>query len=87
MGRKDLVDTIDFETIYKHFVVYHYPIRKLVYGLTKTKAIALYANVFLIKRIIVALIRIMKFKLGLNKRMNSKSAKNIQECVNALMKR
>ena len=87
MGRQDLVDTIDFETIYKHFVVYHYPIRKLAYALTKKKGISLYANVFLIKRVIVALIRMMRYKLGLNKHVNSKSANNIQECVDALMKR
>ena len=85
MERRDIVETIDFETIYRHFVVYHYPIRKMAYGFTKKKSIAIYANIFLIKRAINAILRILKFKLGFNKSGNSRSANDIQECVDALM--
>ncbi len=35
MGREDLVELIDFETIYRFFVVYHFSVRKMVYTLTK----------------------------------------------------
>lgn len=67
MGRDDILDKIDFNTIYKFFVVYHYPVRKLAYPLTKHPiALKLYCKMKMIQRICNALYRVVKSRLKIN---------------------
>jgi glycosyltransferase involved in cell wall biosynthesis len=67
MGRQDIVDKIDFETIYKFFVVYHYPVRKLAYSLSKHPlSLRLYSSLMIIIRVWNALLRVVKEKFRLN---------------------
>lgn len=72
MGRDDLTEKIDFETIYKFFVVYHYPVKKLAYSLTKRPlGLKLYARFGWILRAGKALLRVIKRKLRVrDERMN-----------------
>ena len=64
MGREDLVYTINFETIYKFFVVYHYPVRKLAYPLTAHPLLLrMYASVNFIRRARNAGVRVVKSKM------------------------
>lgn len=68
MGREDIVDKIDYEKIYKFFVVYHYPVRSLAYPLTKHPLyLKLYAQWEYIFRAWNALVRVIKGKLRINK--------------------
>lgn len=65
MGREDLIEKIDFETIYKFFVVYHYPVRDLAYSLTKNElGLKVYATLGYVKRAWNALIRVVRAKLS-----------------------
>ena len=68
MGREDIVNKIDFETIYKFFVVYHYPVRKLAYPMTKNPfTLRIYAQWNYAIRVFKALLRVVKGKLKINK--------------------
>lgn len=68
MGREDIVDKIDFETIYKFFVVYHYHVRKLAYSLSKNPfGLKIYSQWNFVGRAWKALIRVVKGKLKINK--------------------
>ena len=68
MGREDLVDTINFETIYKFFVVYHYPVRKLAYPLTAHPLLLrMYASVNFVGRAWNAGVRVIKGKMKIQK--------------------
>ena len=69
VGRKDIIDEINFETIYKFFVVYHYPVRKLAYLLSqKPLYLKVYAHLNYLLRVWKALIRIVKGKLHLKEK-------------------
>ena len=75
---------IDFETIYKFFVVYHYPVRKLAYSLTRnTLYLKIYAVVGYVKRAWNALIRVVRGKLSIqNSNLNIVSnIDNIESAV------
>lgn len=64
MGHEDIIEKIDFETIYKFFVVYHYPVRKLAYPLTcQPLSLKIYCRMKMILRIWNAICRIVKSKL------------------------
>lgn len=86
MGREDVIYKIDFETIYKHFVVYYFPIRKLAYKLTNQYCkLSVYANVFFIVRVIRAILRRMKAQISPKEDVIEKSNVNdIMEAVNIL---
>jgi len=67
MGREDIIEKIDFETIYNFFVVYHYPVRKLAYSLTNRPVyLKSYALWNYMVRACKALIRIVKGKMKIN---------------------
>lgn len=87
MGREDLVEKIDFETIYKFFVVYHYPVRKLAYPLTKRPLwLKIYAKYGFIERAWNAGVRMVKAKMGVKEKgvMRVSDINDITECVNYL---
>lgn len=68
MGRPDLDETIDFESIYQSFAVYYFPLRQMAYSLTKTKVLYFRMRIFFLflKRVLKALVRIAKTKLCLD---------------------
>ena len=64
MGREDLIGKIQFETIYKFFVVYHYPVRRMAYSLSNHPlGLRFYCRIKMIQRIWNALWRVIKSKL------------------------
>lgn len=87
MGREDIVDTIDYELIYKHFVTYYFPIREMVYHLSKTKCLPGYAYLLFLRRSIKAFERIVKSKLHLVSNKKVLRANDIQECVQVIVNR
>lgn len=65
MGREDVISKIDFETIYKHFAVNYFPIRKLAYELTKSHyGLPVYAYLFFMFRVLRAILRRIKGLIG-----------------------
>lgn len=89
MGRKDLVGNINFETIYKFFVVYYFPLRQMAYTLSSNKnKLKLYANVFIVVRVYKALIRRLKAKLNITigKNLVISGIIDINNCVAYLSK-
>lgn len=88
MGREDLVSSIDFTPIYKYFVVYFYPVRKMAYPLSNSPVrLSIYASFGLVKRIWKALLRIIRNKLNINNEEVIVKLKvdNIQQCVDILL--
>lgn len=84
MGRDDVISKIDYTPIYKYFVVYFYPLRKMVYPLVDNPInLSIYAQIGYAKRAFRAICRIIKNKLNIN--FNSEKdvlgVSNIQECV------
>lgn len=64
MEREDIIEKIDFETIYRFFVIYHFPVRKMAYPLTKHPfGLRLYALLFVPVRVGKAILRIINEKI------------------------
>lgn len=89
MGREDIINKIDFETIYKHFAVYYFPIRKLVYNLTNNHyLLSVYAIVFFIVRALRAIRRTVNALIGIKSDVREESNINdIKEAVIILLKK
>jgi glycosyltransferase involved in cell wall biosynthesis len=90
MGRNDVVDTINFLTIYKYFVVYFFPLRKMAYTLVKNPLyLSIYAYIGFCKRAFNAVCRIMRNKMSIGKRGEFvvTGVDNIQKCVSVLSDR
>ena len=85
MGREDIIDKIDYETIYKFFVVYHYPVRDLAYPLSKNAfALRCYTYLKLVSRTLNAFWRVLKGKLKI-KDNNLSFANNIDNIEEAIL--
>ena len=87
MGRKDIVDKVNFETIYKFFVVYHYPVRHLVYPLTShSLRLKIYSHFGRIKLACKVFMRIVKAKMNIspNGYIREGGINDIMACVNIL---
>lgn len=83
-GREDIISNIDFETIYKHFTVYYFPIRNLVKDLTSHPlSLRIYTYIYFCKRVWKALIRRIKKALKIRiKGVNVvPDVNNIEECI------
>lgn len=87
MGRGDIVDNIDFSPIYKYFVVYFFPLRKMVYHLTKAPfLLSAYAYIGFVKRAWNAVRRIIANRIGMNY-INNNTVTNIEDiekCVSLI---
>lgn len=84
MGRCDLVETINFEAIYKFFVVYYFPLRKMAYSLSSKKIVLrVYAYIFFLVRVLYAIIRRLKAIFGITTEGSQviSGIKNINDCV------
>lgn len=87
MGREDLINKVDFEVIYKEFVVYFFPIRSLVYELSSNKRkLILYEYLYFVVRVWKAIFRRIKIALGITDKnvIVEKNLECIQECVSFL---
>lgn len=87
MGREDIVDRVDFETIYKEYVVFYFPKRELALKLSSNRlALTIYAYLFFCIRIWNAVIRRIKILFGINSngKYTVDDVKNINECVNSI---
>lgn len=87
MGRSDLVESVDFENIYKFFSIYYYPLRKMAYALASSPyKLRVEANVGMLKRLWGAGIRRLSKKLGLKPKGVTLEANigDINECVRRL---
>lgn len=83
-GREDIISNIDFETIYKHFSVYYFPIRHLVKDLTSHPlSLGFYTYIYFCKRVWNAFIRRVKKALKIRiKGVNVlPDVNNIEECI------
>lgn len=81
MGREDIVQQVDFEVIYKHFVTYYFPIRKLVFPMSRTKHIKVYAYYRFIFRLLLAIYRRIRSWLNLYDVLIDVNQNDIEECV------
>ena len=84
MGREDIVEKVDFETIYKEYVVYYYPKRELAFKLSSNRLfLTIYAYVFYGKRIWDAVIRRIKILMKIGNRCEfvETGINNIEDCV------
>ena len=88
MGRPELIDLIDFEAIYKNYVTYYFPVRKLAYPLSKNKSLAVYATLSFIRRVLVALRRRLYAMFGITKKgeVCIHGPRNIEQCILILSK-
>lgn len=90
MGREDIVLKIDYMPIYKYFVVYFFPLRKMAYSLVNNPiALSWYAYAGFIKRAINALYRIIRNKLHVGRIGENvvRNVDNIQNCISILNNR
>ncbi len=90
MGREDITSKIDFTPIYKYFVVYFYPLRKMAYPLSRHPFwLSVYANLGFVRRAWNALCRIIGNKVNLNSsdKTTELNIMDIQQCVSALSMR
>lgn len=90
MERNDIVENINFTPIYKFFVVYYYPVRKMAYQLSRHPfLLSIYAQIGFLKRATNALLRIIRNKMGVNKNGENVviEVENIEQCVSVLSKR
>lgn len=84
MGRDDVINKIDFETILKHFSIYYYPIRKMAYPLSKHPGVLSFsAMIGMAARSYRAILRIVKSKIGIkaSNEVVIKNVNNILECT------
>jgi glycosyltransferase involved in cell wall biosynthesis len=87
MGHNDIIDKIDFESLYRHFVVYHYPVRKLAFPLSKHPFfLAFFSKIVMIKRVWNAGMRMLKSRLKIKDANYNElyDLSNIQEAIAAL---
>lgn len=87
MGRDDIINLIDFEKVYKNFVVFSYPMRKYVYSLSKNQLkLCITANFLFAERVFNAIIR--RIKLNFNMKESNcnvvKGLSNIEGCISTL---
>lgn len=87
MGKGNIVESINFEVIYRHFVVYYFPIRKLAARLSRFPLIGVYANIMFVVRIISAILRRIRWKFHLYDSKVIVGVDNIEKCINTLEKR
>lgn len=87
MGREDIVQQVDFEKIYKEYVVYYFPKRQLAINLSlQPVQLSLYAYTFYLKRVWNALIRRIRIIMKISNENKSvvMGINNIEDCVEAL---
>ena len=84
MDREDIIDRIDFERVYKNFVVLSFPMRKYAYPLSSNPLyLKVYAYLFFIKRVCNAIYRRICQKF-IPDDVRCKNVNNIEECAAVL---
>ncbi len=64
MDREDLIEKVNFENMYAHFIAFHFPLRSLAYKLSNNKLKLFFSSSFvIIKRYFNAAIRLIWLKL------------------------
>ena len=89
MGREDIIDSFDFEKIYKNYVTLYYPMRKLAYPLSKNKLLPIYAVFSFCERAFRALKKRIYGKLGVELSkdiVKYNDVDNIEQCISLLSK-
>lgn len=87
MGRDDVINKIDFETILKHFSVYYYPLRRMAYSLSQNpRSLRISANLGMAMRTLRAGVRMTNNKMGLkhSDKVMMEGINDITECVKRL---
>ena len=87
MGRDDVINKIDFETILKHFSVYYYPLRRMAYSLSQNPiSLRISANLGMAMRTLRAGVRMINNKMGLkhSDKVMMEGINDITECVKRL---
>ena len=65
MGRDDLVNWIDFESIYKNFVTFYYPVRQMAYKYSSNRFLPFYAHFSFARRVFRGVKRRVYSKFGI----------------------
>lgn len=87
MGREDIIKSIDYGIILKHFAVYYYPLRKMAYALSDNPVkLAVFAFLGMARRTWKASVRMVcgKLNFGNSEYHLRKNVESITECVRFL---